>query len=469
MCRSLDQSPVVVIDHSSPTLPPPPPLLLSPSSLSQHDSPHPLLGSVVTAKMAFISPPAATAAQKLAQEAAQEAAHEAAHEAAAGPLLRSVADESGGEIKRQHSFLRLADHFDNQEAIAFDKLSAEEAAKDLLYRQLNTALKHQVYVKKRGKTSFVIFLKMRHEGFDIAARIVKSLYMLIVPRRPFEAYDILKYYQSIPTTEEYAVGNGDINGYVHLYGRLCDALRHIGYRDKTDGFAIANSVATALQGLDRNGRRICFPTFCSAMIEQRWVYVGSYFAGPFYNAIIEQNLTVNPKWWYHILTHSKRNRQEDVPYGDVARRLVTTYGIRPAPNVILHALENVYPFTDLAAVEAFLQSILQLQQESNDLVDEDHPDVFHYGMDISILEAITSVAANQGDAEICVLVLNLLEAYGIDSNESIFENTACAFASSPFTYKQAFTILSEMEQCGYAPRLSLIRTISTLLRYGRSL
>jgi hypothetical protein len=380
------------------------------------------------------------------------------------PLLPQIV-----EVLPPVSPLVLASQLDNQEAVAMDESLMEQSARNLLFRQLCTALRHNVFITKRGKDSMEIFRQMRDEGFEIHHGIVKTLYFLIVPRRPYEAYEVLQYYRTLPATFEYAATSGDINGYASFYGRLCDSLRYIGYRSKQEGFVIAESVAKELQGLDRNGRRLCFPNFVSAMVEQPWVNVGSYFAGPFYEAIIEQNLTVNPKWWYHILTHSKHNRQEDVSFGDVAHRLVMQYGIRPVPNVILHALENIYPFNDLDSVEAFLQSILHLQQESNILITENHPDIYRYDLDIAILESITAVAANQGDPDVCVLVLNLLESYEIDSNESIYENAACAFASSPFTYNQAFAILSEMEQNGFTPRLSLIRTISTHLRYASSL
>lgn len=338
--------------------------------------------------------------------------------------------------------------------------------RSLLEKRLRSQLKYLVHDKENFREAMWPFRRMVMEGFPVHPTTVKRMFSYFHGLRwPFECYEMLQYYRTLKVSREYQDRNGDIHGFLSLYERLCDIVRHVGESGtKESAYELVTAIASDLMQLNRHGRTICYPNFVSAMVDQRWVALGHEFARPFYQQIVDQRLEVRPGWWHHLLTISRRNRQADLPFADVAQRLVFQVGIRPLPNVILHAFDNLYPFTDLDSVETFLQVLLHLQNESNKMNAENQKDVFRYDVDAAILSAVTAEAANQGNSEVCLLVCNYMDSLGLEANEAIFENSICAFASNPFTYQQAFTILSKMEQSGFSVQRPLIRTISTHLR-----
>jgi hypothetical protein len=62
-------------------------------------------------------------------------------------------------------------------------------------------------------------------------------------------------------------------------------------------------------------------------------------------------------------------------------------------------------------------------------------------------------------------VWDMLDVLGYEPSEAIYENTVTAFAMNTFTYREAFTVLAEMETRGFKPSRALIRSFSLHVRY----
>ena len=294
---------------------------------------------------------------------------------------------------------------------------------------------------------------------------IKALFRLVQPRQPFDCYDVFKFYRTLPDTPEYA--KGDINGFASMYGRLCDSLRHMNLEKHslTDCKHLVRSVVGTVQRLDRAGQELCCPVLLSALLDQRSVRIGSDFCPAIYQYIHEQKIAVPDGWYLHLLGFSKFHRQRDIPFADVLERAVER-GRRPSNLVVLNVLDNFYPFTDTATVARVLQSILKLQQLVVEDASRDGMEALQnqYYVDIGTLEVIGAAASSQGQSDVSLLVWDMLDLLGYEPTVGIYENTVVAFAMSTFTYREAFTVLIEMEARGFKPSRALIRSFSTLLR-----
>ena len=135
--------------------------------------------------------------------------------------------------------------------------------------------------------------------------------------------------------------------------------------------------------------------------------------------------------------------------------------------IVLQALDNFFPFTDKEPVTRMLKAVLQLQQEVVESAAKQGVAVdpkSQYMVDIGVLEMIGAAAASQGSSEINLLVWDMLDVLGYEPTVGIYENTVMAFAMNTFTYKEAFTVLAEMEASGHEPSRALIRSCSAHLR-----
>lgn len=318
----------------------------------------------------------------------------------------------------------------------------------------------------------IIAANKQGADIEIPPGIAKGLFRLVCPaRRPFDVYQVLLYYCKLSTTAEYHEGDGDVSAYAKLYERACDSLRYLepSRHSRMDCLNLVSSLASALQRLDRSGQELCCPTMVSALVEQKCFAVGAMYARPIYLHIVEQNFAVPDGFWVHLLSHSRFNRQGDLPFEDVLTRMVDT-GRRPRPLLVLNALDNFFPFTDVPAVTKALKAIFRLQQQvveaskSDDQHCERYEGDQQYFVDIGTLELIGATAANQGQSNVNLLVWDMLDILGYEATVGIYENTVAAFAMNTFTYREAFTVLAEMEARGFRPTRALIRSFSVQLR-----
>ena len=141
--------------------------------------------------------------------------------------------------------------------------------------------------------------------------------------------------------------------------------------------------------------------------------------------------------------------------------------------LVARALQHVFPYTNEKDTLSVLRCILDLQSKHLRSVDDDcasqpqkqkqeYPD---YTVDIATLEVIGAAASRAGNFEICLQIWDLVNLFGYEPTDAIFENTAVAFAANSDTYLNCFTILAEMEQQGREPSRALIRNISVYMRY----
>jgi len=298
--------------------------------------------------------------------------------------------------------------------------------------------------------------------------LIKGLYRIVCQgRRPFDAHQILQYYMTFPDAVEY-LGDGVVDGYAAMYNRLCDTMRYMDPEKQTqrDIENLVRTVSAMIRRMDRAGQELCCPTLVSALLEQRSVQIGYDFTEPIYKYILKENFDVPDGWFVHLLTHSRYNRQQDLPFADVLARAVSR-GRHPPPVVVIHALDNFFPFTDIESVSSMLKSILQLQQAVVEVAKSEGVPVRpkdQYLVDIGTLEMIGAAAASQGSTDINLLIWDMLDVLGYEPTVGIYENTVVAFFMNTFTYKEAFTVLAEMESSGFVPSRALIRSVSTHLR-----
>jgi len=300
------------------------------------------------------------------------------------------------------------------------------------------------------------------------AGIIKKLFRMCCPRHPLDAYHVLQYFMTFQHTGEYYARDGDINGYSALYNRLCDSLRYLD-PDKhslADIEVVVRSVSAAVKRMERAGQELCCPVLVSALLEQRSVHMGYEFAEPIYSYIMREQFAVPDGWFIHLLSYSKYNRQYDLPFDDVLEQSMTR-GRHPPPAIVLHALDNFFPFTNVETVARYLKSVIQLQQSVVENAKKAgrpvHP-TEQYWVDIGTLEMIGAGAASQGSSDINLLIWDMLDLLGYEPTVGIYENTVVAFAMNTFTYKEAFTVLAEMEAAGFEPSRAVIRSCSRHVR-----
>jgi len=297
--------------------------------------------------------------------------------------------------------------------------------------------------------------------------LIKGLFRM-VSRRPFDAYQVLQYYMTLPNTIESLRDGGNMNAYAPLWERVCDSMRHMDPEKHSvhDIETLVRAVSARVKRMERPAQEMCCPILVSALLEQRSVQVGHEFAEPIYSYILREEFDVPDGWFIHLLSFSKYNRQYDLPYDDVLERCIGR-GRRPPPVIVLHALDNFFPFTDTASVTRMLQAIKQLQQEVVTAAEREGRAVDpkeQYTVDIGTLEMIGAAASSQGSSDVNLLVWDMLDLLGCEPTVGIYENTVVAFAMNTFTYKEAFTVLAEMEASGFKPSRALIRSCSTHLR-----
>jgi hypothetical protein len=311
------------------------------------------------------------------------------------------------------------------------------------------------------------------EYIELPPGVAKGLFRMMGTKRPFDLYQILMYYRSLTTTTEYALDNGHLNSYARMYNRLCDSLRHLDpqLHATDDSRRLVTTVYETIQQFDAAGQAQCWPTFVSAMVAQKSHALGTQFARPAYQEIVSKVLTVPDGFWVHLLSFSRFNRQADLPFEDVLVRMVNA-GRRPRPVIVLNVLDNLFPFTGTNVVATTLGAILRLQQQvvesardNRQRIDRDNIQRNQYFVDIRTLEMIGAAAASQGNSDVNLLVWDMLDVLGYEPSEAIYENTVTAFAMNTFTYREAFTVLAEMEARGFKPSRALLRSFSLHVRY----
>ena len=317
-------------------------------------------------------------------------------------------------------------------------------------------LYYYMHQPRGRKQSMKIYRKLVENDSPFQSQTIRALIRLVSPRSPFDMYELLQHYMTFEDTHEYMQGDGDMNAYAHFYERICYSVQYFDTTNSNKASAeeFVRSLIADIHSLDSRGQGKCFPTLVSSLLQQRWVKVGSY-AKECYEHIVDKNFPVADGWYNHILSLSLFNRQNDVDFADVALRSVKS-SVKPRGSELIGALENLFPFDDVEGVEVFLESILELRKNS--------PDPASYNVDMNTLEQIGCAAARYGDADVNLLVWDVVDSQKSAPTVGIYENTTTAFACNPVTFREAFLVLMEMEANGFVPSRALIRTLSTRMR-----
>jgi len=192
------------------------------------------------------------------------------------------------------------------------------------------------------------------------------------------------------------------------------------------------------------------------LIKQRFECLGET-ARSLYHHMMKCRFPLDARTLEEFLSHSKYSRQRDLPYHDVMRSLVSM-GFYPYPPNAIHALENLFPFTDLRTTIIALAAVVDLQSstESSEI----------YRVDIGTLEQISAAGARKSSLHLNFLVWDALEQLGYEPTEGIYENTIQTFCMSYRQDHNLFAVLAEMECKGFEPSRALIRSISRSLRFS---
>jgi hypothetical protein len=294
------------------------------------------------------------------------------------------------------------------------------------------------------------------EDHEIHPDIVRALFFLVSRRNPLEAYSLLNHHQQLTFEQQ----DQDLNAYADMYERVCDSIRYLSVKtaSKQEILKLVKDVIADVSRLDSlTGKRRCYPALISSLIEQNFAKVGK-LAKPLYKELLELDdcyLDRNPGYCEHLLSRAKFFRHNDLPYAEILQRAVEL-GQRPNPDTVILNLEILFPYTNVKDTRMVLTAIMELQKTTTDK---------QYVIDISTLELIGAMAAQRGDEELVLMVWDLVDLFGYQPTEAIFEDTIVAFASNPETYTNAFTVLSHMEEYGMEPSRALIRSLSVHLRY----
>lgn len=346
----------------------------------------------------------------------------------------------------------------NQSKSPESNQAAREARKETdtsNLEQLRTALREKNY-----RTALHLYSEAKGKNQLISRNILAQLFYMVSYRDPIKAYRILQDYHKHPATSKPKL---------NLYLRFCDSISSL----RPQGAHYENMhrfikrVITDLQEMDIQTQKELYPKLVVALGTQRCVTLGPY-AGRLYTEMILKNFNMSPGWLRKVLSLSKYNRKDDIPFDNVLSQLAEQRA-RPHPFSTIAAVHNMFPFTDPDKTCTSLQALLSLQNVvlEDSMDSESKFDAILIDMDC--LESIAMGAAHSGCSEQILLVWELLEQCNYKPTETIYESTIVAFISSLDHIENAFEAVVAMKEEGFDVSRSLMRSISLAIRYVHSL
>lgn len=290
----------------------------------------------------------------------------------------------------------------------------------------------------------------------LSPRIVVRLFYLLVDSDPISSYLVLT--QSRERSDSLSKAG------FQMYLKLCSSVGsieiHYEERLKVKGFV--RKLIQDIFSMDDTLQQELLPKLITSLATQRNVRLGAH-ANDLYQHMVRKNYIIRPGWLKQLLSLSRYNRQDDLPYDDVMERLAASDTL-PHPLPVIAAVHNMFPFTSPEKVCRALRAVLHFQSKN---VLENFPmysraEEIH--IDLDCLELISSGAAQTGSAELILLVWDLLEQCGYTPTEAIYENTIVAFASGGENIQAAFGAIIAMKDAGYEVPRSLLRSFSLALR-----
>jgi hypothetical protein len=409
-----------------------------------------------------------------------------------------------GEVSKNHVQSPI---LDEPSAKSSDQ-KADPAITDVEYDEndLIKTIENQLseaILKRKVDDSIELFeVATVQHGLDISMGIVEELFRLLSNHRPFHTYQLLQYIiqrtninvfparhdanQELSEAESEKIGR--------LYQRMCYSLKLLdpAHNRHGDIRSLVDSVVTELGQLDEHVERLCLPVLVTSLAEQRAANIGGW-ALHYYHRMAENNYELRPEYFMHLLTCSKFNRQNDLPYHDVLRQVVR-FGLRPLPHIVMNAVENMFPYTEnVEGTSIALQSVMELQRGTQQLSGEQQQQIAEaeaqllqeknpatikqlkhqlarfrrphsYTIDIATLEAMGVAGSRTGCVELVLLLWDALDMMGYEPTESLYESTIVCFAGDNNLCENAFVVLKDMEDRGLVPSRALIKSFSLALR-----
>jgi hypothetical protein len=310
--------------------------------------------------------------------------------------------------------------------------------------------------RKQMKKALSLFQQSIQSKQMVDPKLVVSLFYLVANREPVTSYEILQYYNLHPETTDMRID---------MYRRLCNVVSSLDPRGLSQRKMVRfiESLLTELDAMDEDVKKILYPNLTASLVAQRSVSIGPY-AGILYNYMVANDFEMMPGWLNKLLSSSKYNRQEDLPFHDVLSRLISK-GDFPHPLSALPVIHNMFPYTDTAEMRVALQAFLDIQTKSQEQNNGKISALYkEYTIDRSTLEMISAGAAHSGDPELILLVWEVLEMSGHKPTEQIYENTVVAFACKRKGLYQGFAALATMKEEGFEVSRALIRSFSRAIR-----
>jgi pentatricopeptide repeat protein len=376
---------------------------------------------------------------------------------------------------------------------------SDQLRRDLLHSTRQHNLKRSLELYDIAKQNNVILTR----------KVISDLFFDVSYVDPIRAFSILQDYNSHPST--------DFKN-LTMYKRICTSVSLLDpstYRARHMNQFI-ESLLDDVDDMDDDAKNQLYPNLVITLATQRRVSLGRH-AGMLYEYMKENGFDFQLSWLIKVLSLSKYNRQEDLPFHDVMAEYAARGGTR-VPAVILPAIHNMFPYTDVEQMTVVLRSYLQIEmnasveahhhhrrqnehfvdsdgkndneseddmagyatQETDHLTQTSPSSVYsqpqgrlndnHLKIDMSTLEMISAGAARAGNSELVMLVWDVMEHCQYIPTEAIYENTILSFAAEGRRrLRQVFSVMASMKDVGFVPSRPLIRSLCFLLRSDKRL
>jgi pentatricopeptide repeat protein len=377
--------------------------------------------------------------------------------------------------------------------------SQQGAEVDMSFDLLKSALRRSIYRKNVLKSMF-LFRESQRIKQILPRAIVIGLFFMVSESDPQKAYSILQYYNSHYLQQEQqpqtaADGTGKRSGGIidldsatnkrrSLYKRMSNSISLLDPRSHNTRqmHVLVNSFLNEVKEMDADSKRVLYPNLIVSLVSQRIATIGPYAHELYESMVDEHGSGIKAGWLNKLLSLSRYNRQNDVPYHDVMAQLMQIPGGKLIPETVLPAIQNMFPFTDTKAMCVALRAWLEDFRnkytcgEKNESHSEDrrHGDLSRLCnpedlVDLSTLENISIGASQAGSSELILLVWDVLEACNYPATETIYENTVMTFANEKGSLKHAFAAMTSMKEDGFLPSRPLLRSVSSSIRLHRAL
>lgn len=322
--------------------------------------------------------------------------------------------------------------------------------------KLNLPLKRAV-ARNNVKRSINLFEQAVKNDQLIEPELVSRLFFLVSNRDPVLAFEIVRYYHLHPETAETRID---------MYRRLCNSVASLDPRQHPQRKMVhfVECLLGDLEEMEDDRKAQLLPSLIASLVRQRSVSIGPY-ANTLYDYMVANDMEMAPGWLNKLLSSSKYNRQEDLPFHDVLARLISK-NLSPHPLTAIPVVHNMFPYTDTDQMRVALKALLDLHAKCDEDVDPTSTAALyeHYRIDRSTLEMISTGAAHKGDPELIMLVWEVLETLGYSPTEHLFENTIVAFACNESGIGDAFAAVFTMKEAGFEVSRALIRSVSRAIR-----